>query len=66
MFNYLRPRYISVLDMLGARYSDNVNDGIDGNNSNTDDFGPQNTRFVGNDSYSAATNDDMKDGVGYI
>ena len=66
MFNYLRPRSMSVLDFLGSRYADNNNDGLDGNNSATDDFGPQNTRFVGDDSYSAATNDDIKDGVGYI
>ncbi len=57
---------MSVLDFLGARYADNNNDGLDGNNTSTDDFGPQNTRFVGDDSYSSATNDDIKDGVGYI
>jgi len=53
--------HFQVLDFLGARYGDNVNDGFDGNNNSTDSLLIQNNLYVGDNAMSAATNDDITD-----
>eukprot|EP00960_Hanusia_phi_P040016 754191-Hanusia_phi.AAC.20 len=40
-------RHFSSLDLLGAYYADNVNDGLRGNTPSCDGMGPQNNRHVG-------------------
>lgn len=60
MFQTFAQRF-QQLDFFGARYYDNVNDGFDGNNNATDSLLIQNNRFVGNNSMSQATNDDITD-----
>jgi hypothetical protein len=44
MFELLRRQ---KLDLLGAYYADNVNDGMRGNTPSCDSMGPQNSRHVG-------------------
>ncbi|MGB1592357.1 MAG: hypothetical protein ACPIOQ_06350 [Promethearchaeia archaeon] len=48
MFELLRRQ---SLDLLGAYYADNVNDGMRGNTPSCDSMGPQNNRHVGDGSY---------------
>ncbi|EKX48194.1 hypothetical protein GUITHDRAFT_105805 [Guillardia theta CCMP2712] len=59
MFDHLRR--MSRLDLLGARYYDNTNDGLDGNNGATEAMGFQNNRYVGDVRMSSSTNDDIED-----
>eukprot|EP00277_Geminigera_cryophila_P011706 CAMPEP_0179442452 /NCGR_PEP_ID=MMETSP0799-20121207/25972_1 /TAXON_ID=46947 /ORGANISM="Geminigera cryophila, Strain CCMP2564" /LENGTH=66 /DNA_ID=CAMNT_0021227657 /DNA_START=128 /DNA_END=328 /DNA_ORIENTATION=- len=48
MFELLRRQ---KLDLLGAHYADNVNDGMRGNTPSCDGMGPQNNRHVGEGTY---------------
>eukprot|EP00282_Hemiselmis_andersenii_P007456 CAMPEP_0114110838 /NCGR_PEP_ID=MMETSP0043_2-20121206/1521_1 /TAXON_ID=464988 /ORGANISM="Hemiselmis andersenii, Strain CCMP644" /LENGTH=73 /DNA_ID=CAMNT_0001202805 /DNA_START=19 /DNA_END=240 /DNA_ORIENTATION=- len=47
-------RVFTSLDLLGAYYSDNVNDGLRGNTPSCDGMGPQNNRHVGDGRFCQA------------
>eukprot|EP00286_Rhodomonas_abbreviata_P018229 CAMPEP_0181309214 /NCGR_PEP_ID=MMETSP1101-20121128/11894_1 /TAXON_ID=46948 /ORGANISM="Rhodomonas abbreviata, Strain Caron Lab Isolate" /LENGTH=78 /DNA_ID=CAMNT_0023415683 /DNA_START=103 /DNA_END=339 /DNA_ORIENTATION=+ len=52
--NVWEHRTLQGLDLLGAFYADNVNDGLRGNTPSCDGMGPQNNRHVGDGRYCQA------------